>query len=183
MNVQPDLIDAMAARDAGIARIELSNKEFLAEARTVALEIGHRQATVTIDDVRDACAERGLVPISYQAWGPLFMDGNWEWIGKWVRSKQVQGHGNPIRVWRLKGEIRTVPLSSNHCAKYCKRADFQNFMMAIDEHHCIVLLRERLGITSRAELDSDARKRRLWQGTVKEFEAWLELGSGDYCSS
>lgn len=96
-----DLDAAIAAADRGIEAVALSNEEFVYVARRIAIELGIARRRVTADDVREACARRGIEPKSYNAWGAIFRDGNWEPKG-FTRSKQVQGHGNIIREWEYK---------------------------------------------------------------------------------
>lgn len=99
--LQFDLAAAKEAANRGIEAVSLSNKEFINKARRIAVDLGVSQGVVTADDLRKACEKKGIEPKSSNAWGAVFRDGNWTPDG-FIRSKQVQGHGNLIRVWRYK---------------------------------------------------------------------------------
>lgn len=94
-----DLLQALEARDDGIAQVAANNQEFLQAARATAAHIARTKGTVTCDDVRAVSA---LHPLHSNAWGALFKCDRFEWTGEWRRSELVQGHGNLQRVWRLK---------------------------------------------------------------------------------
>lgn len=98
---QLSLFRARKERDKGIALVSRPNAEFLDwmryEARRICLERG----TVTIDDLRGGGSYP--TPTHYNAYGAIFHHPDFECTGFTV-SKQVQGHGNLIRVWRLKPE-------------------------------------------------------------------------------
>ncbi len=173
--VQLDMVTAMDARRRGMARVELSSAEFLAEVRAIAIRLGREQERVTIDDVRTIAAARGLEAPSPKAWGPTFNDGSWERAGL-TRSKQVQGHGNLIRMWSLKHDVKHRVLASNHCARMCREPEFQAFMDAGSEAQCAVNVRAELKIASRAELDTKPRKKALWLKTVDAFEVYQRIG-------
>lgn len=104
MHYQFDLVEALNARDAGIAQVAGNNEQFLEIARAVARDIAKRKGYVTADDVRRECPLRPLHPNAY---GALFKKG-FRWTGGFRRSELAQGHGNLQRVWVLAPETEAA---------------------------------------------------------------------------
>lgn len=100
---QLDLKLAIAERDLGLDAVECSNEVFIETARAGARMICRAKGSVTADDMREWCADRGLQPKNKNAWGAIFRGHEFVPVG-FVISKQVSGHGNTIRVWRLRTE-------------------------------------------------------------------------------
>jgi hypothetical protein len=96
-----DLAKALEARDHGITKVASHNQTFLETARGIARMLCRQKGRITADDVREECAKRGIAPDHYNGWGGVFHKSEFECVG-FTRSRQVQGHGNMIRVWRLK---------------------------------------------------------------------------------
>lgn len=98
--LQLDLGLARRNRDAGIAKVASKNGTFLETMRGVARIICRQKGKVTADDLRDWAECNGVQPTHFNAWGAVF---NKEFMpGEYVQSRQVQGRGNRIRVWRLR---------------------------------------------------------------------------------
>jgi len=81
----------------GLARAESSHKEALDLAKWVAELIGHKQPTVTVDDVFLWIDPEALGAAA----GAIFRYGPWEFVN-WQESMRESNHGRPIRAWRLR---------------------------------------------------------------------------------
>ncbi len=97
---------AIEARDRGVARVKSKNSDFVETMRGVARLLARRAPdhVVTADDLRQWLMENPYVgePTHYNAWGAIFCrNDDFEFVG-YTKSRQVQGHGNVIRMWRLK---------------------------------------------------------------------------------
>ena len=103
MNAQMDLFAARRARDRGIARVSAKNATFLEALRSVARMICRQKGSVTSDDLREWVSRHPEVgePSHFNVYGAIFHRSEFE-PGEFVVSKQVRGHGNRIRVHRLK---------------------------------------------------------------------------------
>ena len=101
MNLQMDLFTARRNRDRGIARVASKNRDFLETMRFVARLFCKEKGSVTADDLREWAARNGIQPSHANAWGAVFHRSEFE-PGEFVVSKQIQGHSNRIRLWRLK---------------------------------------------------------------------------------
>lgn len=99
--MQLDLQLALKARNDGIARVGVRNQEFIESARSVARMLCRQNGNTSMDQVREECERRGIVPDHFNAWGTVFHKSEFEPCG-FIRSKQVQGHGNILRIWRLR---------------------------------------------------------------------------------
>lgn len=97
---------AISERDKGISKVASRNTEFLESARDIARQIGKRQRTFTMDDVREELDIRGISPSHFNAFGAICSGKEWHrdftFMG-YTKSRQIQGHANTIRVWRLNG--------------------------------------------------------------------------------
>ena len=103
MEFQMDLFTARRRRDAGIARVSAKNATFLETMRGVARMICRQKGYVTADDLREWVSQHPEIgePSHYNVYGAVFHRS--EFVpGEFVVSKQVRGHGNRIRVHRLK---------------------------------------------------------------------------------
>ncbi len=98
-----DLFTARRRRDAGIARVSNKNATFLETLRSVARMICRQKGYVTSDDLREWVSQHPEIgePSHYNVYGAVFHRSEFE-PGEFVVSKQVQGHSNRIRLWRLK---------------------------------------------------------------------------------
>ena len=101
MNAQMDLFTARRRRDAGIARVSSKNAAFLEAMRGVARMICRQKGSVTADDLREWAARNDIQPSHANTWGAVFHRSEFE-PSEFVVSKQIQGHSNRIRLWRLK---------------------------------------------------------------------------------
>ena len=101
INAQLDLFAARRGRDRGIARVAAKNGTFLETMRGVARMICRQKGSVTADDLREWADRNGIQPSHQNAWGAVFHHSEFE-PGEFVVSRQVQGHSNRIRLWRLR---------------------------------------------------------------------------------
>lgn len=92
---------ALVLRDRGIELVSLSNASFLETMRGVARMICRDKGEVCADDLRDWAKDHGIEPSHKNAWGAVFKNGDFESV-RFIRSRQVQGHGNLICIWKLK---------------------------------------------------------------------------------
>ena len=81
-------------------------KEQLSLARKVARSIALRRKdrTATADDVGRVLKEVYALDTLGPAAGSLFKTGDWEWTGRFAKSKRVTNHSRLLRVWRYIGE-------------------------------------------------------------------------------
>lgn len=63
---------------------------------------------------------------------------------------------------------------SAQAALRCKEPAFWRYMDAADELSCVDRLRTRLGIESRAELNTASRKASVWRQIDDGYQAWLQ---------
>ena len=92
---------ARQKRDAGIKQVSANNREFLDIMRAVAKQICWVKGWVCSDDLREHADCHGIKPTHYNAWGAVLTVK--EFIpGKYVVSKQPQGHANRVRRWTLR---------------------------------------------------------------------------------
>lgn len=81
-------------------------KEYLSLARKVAAQIarGRFDRCVTADCVgRVMKTDHGLDSLGPAA-GSLFKTGDWEWTGKFRKSKRITNHSRLLREWRYVGD-------------------------------------------------------------------------------
>lgn len=97
---------AISERDRGISKVASRNTAFIKCARSFAREIGMTKRTFTMDDVREAMERRRITPTHFNAWGSVCSGKEWNrefmFMG-YTKSRQIQGHGNLLRVWSLRG--------------------------------------------------------------------------------
>lgn len=73
-----------------------SNRQWLEMARQIALRIGMRKGTCSIEDVR---YEWPFMEFPTGNWvGSVFKDGNWK-FDDYIPSTHEKGHGRPIANW------------------------------------------------------------------------------------
>lgn len=102
---QLDLSLALEHKQRGVRKAAARNATYIETMRGIARLVGQHQAVFCADDLRLEAARRGIEPTHYNAIGALFASPQWkeefEFVG-YTKSKQVQGHGNLIRTWRLR---------------------------------------------------------------------------------
>ncbi len=106
--MQLNLNLALSERDRGIVRVTLNNATFIETMRGL-LRMRCRTngtGTVTADDAKQLADEHGLAPQHYNAYGAIFRCKDFEFVGMTI-SKQVQGHGNRIGIWRLRNNTKS----------------------------------------------------------------------------
>lgn len=86
--------------------LEDRNGTFVQTMRSVAKIKAQQNGEVTTDDLREWIEEYGIKkglpePTSMNAMGTIFRGKEWVFV-RFTKSRLVQGHGNLIRVWRLK---------------------------------------------------------------------------------
>jgi hypothetical protein len=97
-----DAAEADRRRDAGKSAAALARSALLEVARSCALAIARKQATVTADDVAQMMDAQGMDYSELgNAAGSVF-DGGFHWTGEVIRSARPSTHGRIVRVWRLK---------------------------------------------------------------------------------
>lgn len=102
MKTRINLKKALKERDEGIAKVAGKNGTFISTGRGIARLVYRRKGYVTMDQVRPILERRGLRPTHHNAYGAIFRSGEFKPIGYTV-SKQVQGHGNKVLKWKVKG--------------------------------------------------------------------------------
>lgn len=97
-----DAAEADRRRDAGKSAAALARSALLEVARSCALAIARKQATVTADDVAQMMDAQGMDYSELgNAAGSVF-DSGFHWTGEVIRSARPSTHGRIVRVWRLK---------------------------------------------------------------------------------
>lgn len=84
----------------GMAVAAARNDLALEAARTAALELAASRGSVSIDDVRDALADRGIPFVAGNWLGSVFKGGGWQPTGEWEPARHAGGHRRMIRTWR-----------------------------------------------------------------------------------
>jgi len=89
----------------GLDLVETSNPTFIETMRAQARRIARERGEVCADDLREWLETEGKrrgvpVPTSMNAMGAIFRGKEWVFV-RFTKSRQVQGHKNLIRVWRL----------------------------------------------------------------------------------
>lgn len=104
-----DAAESEAAARAGMAQAAENRRSLLAFARGLAVELAlaDPERETNADEVQQALAERGISVFALgSAAGSLFTGGDWQWTGKFTKSKRVHAHANLLRTWRYIGEQR-----------------------------------------------------------------------------
>ena len=86
-------------RDAGLALVARGREDWLANARSVAIEVAEATGQVTINEVR----ERVELPADYHpnTWGAVFKGDAFEPIG-YCQATHPSAHARVVRVYKLK---------------------------------------------------------------------------------
>lgn len=96
-----DLDRGIAERDRGIARVTVSNADFVARMREEAVRIARERGSVHIDDLRRRSVELEIAPMSSAAWGAVFgQRGRWRKAG-YRPSTWIGNHGHASPIWEL----------------------------------------------------------------------------------
>jgi hypothetical protein len=86
-------------RDAGIAAVSIGREDWLAHARSVAIEVAEANGQVTINEVRE------LVELPADnhpnTWGAVFKGDAFEPIG-YCQATHPSAHARVVRVYKLK---------------------------------------------------------------------------------
>ncbi len=89
---------AFETKDDALNALEQSRAEWLAQARATAWELGGRQDSVNVNDVR-----RAMPPlpddIDPRVFGAIFVKSRWECLG-YRATKRRTSHGRPIAQFR-----------------------------------------------------------------------------------
>ena len=85
-------------RDEGIRQVTVSNTEWIAKARAMAVRHCIKCGQVSADDLRND--ELGLPPGHYNAWGAIFKDKQFKQVG-YKQSSIPHMHATVIRIWEL----------------------------------------------------------------------------------
>ena len=98
---------AIEARDLGVARVKAKNADFVETMRGIARRLARNNPdrTVTADDLRDWLKLHPEIgePTHFNAYGAIFSRNlDFKFHGYYI-SKQKQGHGNRLIMWRLVG--------------------------------------------------------------------------------
>ncbi len=103
MSHYPGPLFELAAKREGVARVEISNREFVQRMRAEARAIAATKGWVTASDLRERAEELWLRPTSRNAWGAIFARGQWVRVGEEPsRTKGCHGHRNPR--WTIRTE-------------------------------------------------------------------------------
>lgn len=97
-----DADEAIARREAGMARAAAARPALLEQAQRIAVALARTNGIVTSDDVAARMLDFGMdYTLLGNASGSVFR-GKFVWTGGIVMSKRVSTHGRAIKVWRLK---------------------------------------------------------------------------------
>jgi hypothetical protein len=88
-------------RDAGLSLVTRDREDWLACARSVAIEVAEATGQVTINDVR----ERIELPADFHpnTWGAVLKGNTFEPIG-YCQATHPSAHARVVRVYKLKGQ-------------------------------------------------------------------------------
>ena len=106
--IDPDLWDLEAGeqlKEEGRRRAEESHFSVLEFARDGLENIarGRESREVTADDATRYLVDNGIEHNALGASaGSLFRGKQWEFTGRWEKSKKASNHASDLRVWRLK---------------------------------------------------------------------------------
>ena len=89
-------------RDAGLTLVSQGREDWLAYARSVAVEVAEATGQVTINEVR----ERVELPFNYHpnTWGAVFKGNTFEAIG-YCQATHPSAHARVVRVYTLKEQV------------------------------------------------------------------------------
>lgn len=88
----------MQTKQEAMDAFEVHRAEWLAQARTIALQLGKSGAPITVNDVRKVAPP---LPDSVdgRVYGAIFNTPDWECIG-YVKSTRRVSHGRPVAQFR-----------------------------------------------------------------------------------
>lgn len=101
---QPSLLDALAARDEAIDRVEVNAQQaWKAAAREVLADLCATRDTITSDDLWFALADRDVTTHEPRAMGAVIReaarDGRLSGTRQYRPSERPECHARPIKVW------------------------------------------------------------------------------------
>lgn len=108
MSAQLDLSLGMSRQANGIARVSVSNADWIATARSYARRRAVQFGTVTSDDVRIYMSAQGFFPTSPAAHGAIFKEPGWRTVDR-RKSELVGNHGRHICVYEWVGAKIATP--------------------------------------------------------------------------
>ncbi len=89
----------------GMTASARARNELLEEARDIARHIGRYspEHLCTSDDVAQTFLQRGLKYADLgNAAGSIFKGKEWEFSGRYTKSRRVSAHARDIKIWRLR---------------------------------------------------------------------------------
>ena len=95
-----DYAEAQAAKSRGMKRAASHRSDDLETARSIARHLAQTKGSVTADDVQKELIARDID--LGNAAGSIFKTKDFVWTGEFYHSERVIGHGNLLRVWKLK---------------------------------------------------------------------------------
>lgn len=89
----------------GMGRAAENRFHVLRLARAYAKAIAQEKGTVTVDDVYLRLSDWPRSVLGNAA-GSIFKSKEWEWTGRFVKSKRASNHARMIREWKLKARVK-----------------------------------------------------------------------------
>lgn len=99
---QLDFDAALAAKAAGLDRVEATHPDFVPRMRDIAISHSAIYGSVHIDDLRIEADRRGIRPRSPNVWGSIFRGPGWVKVGARA-SAWPSNHGHVSPIWRWIG--------------------------------------------------------------------------------
>lgn len=103
-----------------------------------------------------------------------------DWVGSryMVAMVRIDEHEQPVEM-NGRSEIEKLKAS---CGALCRNPKFQNWVllgtdMDINESNAVLVLKDRLGIDTRAEFDTNAHARMAFIDMREEFTEWLKCNA------
>ncbi len=90
-------------KEEGKAKAASNLIEPLKLARKIARQIARIKGVVTADDVGRQLKKYGIDTLGPAA-GSIFKGKEWEWTGRYIKSKRITNHSRMLREWRLSEE-------------------------------------------------------------------------------
>ncbi|HTF61190.1 MAG TPA: hypothetical protein VK638_00615, partial [Edaphobacter sp.] len=101
-----DLVAGEERKEAGIALASDRRAGVWGVALDTARRIARERGEVTADDVYRSLIAQGMDPLELgNAAGSIFRSKDFEFTGRWKKSKRISNHARQNRVWRLR-EVR-----------------------------------------------------------------------------
>lgn len=94
---------AHEAKETGMKLAAERNAVSLRAARAIAVYIAEEKGEVSMNDVRERLPD--LPSGNYL--GSVFKGKDWEFTGRWIEAKHESSHARSVRVWRLKGAVKS----------------------------------------------------------------------------